>query len=175
MHRNTYLLVTFLAILAALVVGVNIGKKLAGPSSVTKPSTPLNTPAPTITAQVSTQIYTNAFCNTTLQYPQTFTKLTDASGSAVLVDSADTKQSILITCQKNIPPPPLPSNQIETINILSTSSNSGVSAMLYHDKSAKDGTLVDELIIPIPKTSLDFYIAGYGDTFNQVIRSITLH
>ena len=29
MHRNTFLLVLFLAILAALVVGVNIGKKLS--------------------------------------------------------------------------------------------------------------------------------------------------
>ena len=167
MHRNTYLLVTFLAIFAALVVGVNIGHKMSAPQT----TAPTNiTPSPTQSVNLT---YTNTFCNVNLQFPPTLSKLEDASGSAVLVDSKNTAQSILITCQKDIPLPPLPTDKTETKSI-TRSTGSSVSATLYHDTSAKDGTPIDELIFRIPNTKLDFYIAGYGDTFNQVVQTLKI-
>jgi len=166
MHRNTYLLVTFLAIFAALVVGVNIGHKISAPQT----TAPTNiTPTPTQSVNLT---YTNTFCNVSLQYPPSLSKLEDASGSAVLVDSKDTQQSILITCQKDIPLPAVPVNKTETISI--EGSSSPVSATMYHDTSSKDGTPLDELIFQVPHSTLDFYVAGYGNTFNQIIPSIKI-
>ncbi len=36
MHRNTYLLVSILAVIAALVVGVNVGKKITTAPQITQ-------------------------------------------------------------------------------------------------------------------------------------------
>lgn len=158
MHRNTYLLVVFLAVFAALVVGVNIGKRIAAPIQ----TTPTTTQSPTPT------VLQYSGCGIMLQYPTTLTLMDSASGSALLVDKTNTDQSVVVTCQKDIPRPALTTDNIETFVIAS------VSAKLYHDASAKDGTPIDELIFSHPKTGLDVFVAGYGETFNSVIASIIL-
>ncbi len=166
MHRNTYLVVIFLAILAALIVGVNIGKKLS-------PSTPLivSTPTPVPTPQAIP--YTNNFCGFSMEYPKTFTILENASGSAILNNPQNKAESITITCQKDIPRPPLTADKIESVSF-PTTTGATVSAKLYHDASVKDGAPIDALIFRHPKNTMDIFIAGFGDTFNKAIQTITI-
>ena len=82
MHRNTYILVSILAVLAALVVGVNVGKKLS-PTSVST-----NTPKPTISTHTpvvpSLQSFVDTACGFSLQYGSEFTLMDSGTGSAVL-------------------------------------------------------------------------------------------
>ncbi|HUD19920.1 MAG TPA: hypothetical protein VMR81_05765 [Patescibacteria group bacterium] len=171
MHRNTYFVVTFLAVFAALVVGVNIGKKFTGQNA--PPIQPSPTASPTL-ASIPLSTYTNSECGATLEFPSTLTKLEDGSGSAVLVNQTDTKQSILITCQDSIPRPPLDSNKIVQAFVPYSTGTGSVAATLYHDSSAKDGTPVDDFIVRIPKTTLDFYLSGFGTAFDDVVKSIRL-
>lgn len=168
MHRNTYLLVSFLAICAALLVGFNFGKRFQ-PSIGTGSPTPALTPTPT--PGVTT--YTDAYCGFSLQYPAGYTVLENASGSAILNNATDKTQSITLTCQTEIPRPPLPANKIETI-ALPTTTGATVSAKLYHDSSAKDGTPIDAVIFRHPTNTMDGFVAGYGEAFNAAIKTIQI-
>lgn len=162
MHRNTYLLVLALAILAALVVGVNIGKRFSAPLAIPNP-------LPTEPLQPALVPYTNTYCGFSTSYPNTLTLTTGASGSAVLTDSTNPGSSILIACQKGITRPPLTADKIE-VAIISGAAN----AKLYHDASPKDGTATDALIFTNPNSGLDVFISGLGPTFTQIISSIQL-
>lgn len=162
MHRNTYLLVIFLAIFASLVVGVNLGKRLNPPTPLTP--TPSSTTTPTSTSSK----YTNETCGFSLIYPTTLTLTDGATNSALFIHTTVKDQSIAVACQEEIPRPPLTTDRIETMII------SSVSAKLYHDASAKDGTQIDELIFRNPKTGMDIFIAGFGETFDQVIETLKL-
>lgn len=163
MHRNTYLLVSFLAVLAALVVGVNFGRRYAAPATVGQPSSP-NLPIPTANQALSE--YSNKHCGISFMYPSSFTKLESATGSAILVNPQNSDESIAIICQKEIPPPALPPEKIDSVQI------GTVSAKLYHDASAKDGKPLEALIFRHPITGLDIFIAGYGSAFNDLLKSI---
>jgi hypothetical protein len=168
MHRNTYLFVIFLAVFAALVVGVNIGRKLtAVPNPPAAPSNP--TPIPTLTPLN----YTNSVCGFTLAYPATLTMMGNTTTSAILANAKDAKQSVAIACQKDIPRPALTPANIETI-LIPNPGGATVSASLYHDSSAKDGSPIDELIFRNPKNGIDIFIAGIGDSYNQIIRTVEL-
>ncbi len=158
MHRNTYLFVTFLAVFAALVVGVNVGRQLTSRQSPIAPPSP--TPIPTH-VPIS---YTNPLCGFTLDYPASLTMMGNTTASAILTNTEDTTQSVVITCQKDIPRPALVPENIETI-LIQSPGGSTVSAKLYHDSSAKDGTPIDELIFRNPKNGIDIFIAGIGETF----------
>ena len=171
MHRNTYLFVTFLAIFAALVVGVNLGRRVSTPQNESTKTNLTPTPRVTLTPKLTT--YINTTCGFTLQYPDTLTKM-ESTGSAILADTATGAQSIAIACQKDIPRPPLPATKIETISFTGGDGASSLSAKLYHDASPKDGTPVDILIFRNPKTNVDAYIAGYGDMYNQILATLTL-
>jgi hypothetical protein len=173
MHRNTYLLVTFLAIFAALLVGVNLGRKIA-PSKESSAVSITATPSPIAAPPVTRSTYKNTFCGFSFQFPDTLTKLEDASGSALFVETSTTKQILAVACQKDIPRPPLVPEKIETLSFSSSPGAASISAKLYHDASAKDGTPVDALIFRNPKTGLDVYIAGFGDTYNEVLSTLTL-
>ncbi len=171
MHRNTYLLVIFLAVFAALVVGVNLGKRLSQPSPApTQPSTPSVTLTPTPT----TAIYSDETCGFSLVYSASLSILNNATGSALLVNEIDNDQSIAIACQEEIPRPPLTADKIETLVIYNEAKTASVSAKLYHDASPKDGTAIDELIFRHPKTGMDIFIAGFGKTFDDIITTIKL-
>lgn len=168
MHRNTYLLVIFLALFAALVIGVNIGRRLTG--TVTTPAvspTPAASPAPEMTE------YTNPLCGFTVSYPNTLTMMGSSTGSAILTNANDATQSVAIACQNDIPRPALDPTRTEKIQI-SNPGGSTISATLYHDTSAKDGTPIDKLMFRSPKNGADVFIAGSGDTFSEVIKSLRL-
>lgn len=167
MHRNTYFLVIILAVCAALLVGVNIGKRLTKQAPP-----PASLPSPTPAPGVTTQTYMNTFCGFSLDYPASFTILENASGSAILHNAADKTQSITLTCQKTIPRPALSEDKIETLTI-PVATDASVSAKLYHNSSAKDGTPIDAVIFKHPTNGMDGFVAGYGSAFDAAIK--TLH
>jgi hypothetical protein len=165
MPKNTFLLIAILAVFAALVIGVNIGKKFnTQPNTTELPQistpTPIATPTPTFSAFTG--------CGITLVYPKTLTKLDIETGGAMLVNSSDTKQSVAIACQKDIPRPALVTEKIEPMKIGS------VSATLYHDASEKDGASIDKLIFRHPKSGQDVYISGFGPSFNEILSTIVV-
>lgn len=173
MHRNTYLLVIFLAIFTALVVGVNIGKSFTKspqqspkPVNVTISITPLPSPSETF--------YSDELCGFSLSYPPQLTRLENGSGSAVLISPSDSTDSIIITCQKNIPRPSLAADKIETVSIPGTPLTASVAAKLFHSVSSKDGSPIDKLIFHHSALNLDILLAGYGDTFNKIIKTVKL-
>ena len=172
MHRNTYLLVSILAVIAALLIGVNLGKRFfTSPDSslINRPSiqpTISPSPAPLIS-------YINAVCGFSFEYPDVFTKMDNASGSAVLINQAS-NESITVTCQKNIPRKALPQEFIETVVLTDASRSASISATLYHDTAPIDGTPLDVLIFRNPKNGLDIFLAGTGVTFSRIIKTITL-
>lgn len=168
MQRNTLLLVSALAVLAALVVGVNIGRRMNPPAPV-KPA-----PAPTTASATPTPsllTYTSSDCGFSLEYTSDFSLLTGASGSAVLNFANDKSKSIEMTCQQSIPRPALPPDKIEHLFIPVTTGAS-VSASLYHDQNASDGSPLDALIFTHPSTKLDVFVSGYGGPFNALVRTI---
>ncbi|MBI5449042.1 hypothetical protein HY948_01865 [Candidatus Gottesmanbacteria bacterium] len=170
MHRNTYLLVIILAVVVALLIGVNIGKRFfISPNSslINRPSIP-PTVFPSPTPLIS---YINDVCGFSFLYPSSFTKMDNASGSALLIDP-DSNESITVTCQKDIPRRALPPEKIETKIVSNQSRSASISAKLYHDTSAKDGTPLDVLIFRNPKNGLDIFLAGTGITFQKIINSL---
>ncbi len=167
MHKNTLLLVSILAVCAALLIGVNIGKRLQKPT-LTTVSVPTPTPPP-----LTLQTYMDTYCGFSLSYPSTFIVMENASGSAILNSPSDKTQSITLTCQKGIPRPPLPEDKIETLTI-PTASGASVSAKLYHDSTARDGTPIDSVIFRHPTNGMDGFVAGYGDAFNAAIQTLQI-
>lgn len=174
MARNTYVVVLILAVFAALVSGVNIGRRLS-PAAIPQAMTPTPTPATTPTpAPTTLQLMESKECGFSIMYPSTLTLAGSSSTSAFLVDNKEASQSVALACQEDIPRPPLPADRIETRIIRNEARTASVSARLYHDASPKDGTRIDELIFRHPKTGIDVFIAGFGETFNQVIQTIKL-
>lgn len=169
MHRNTYVVVSILAVLAALVVGVNVGKKISPAPTEPSPVTPTLAPSP----EPQFQTYVNTICGFSIQYGNEFSLSDNASGSAILATGDDQSTSIAMTCQKNIPRPPIPADKMES-RTFTTTTGASTSATLYHDESAKDGTPMDALIFTHPTRKLDIFIAGYGTAFNALIKTIQI-
>ena len=170
MQRNTLLVVGILAVVAALVIGVNIGKKLSPASS---PATPIPTPtqAVVVSPTLFLQTYVDTACGFSLQYTSDFTLIDSATGSAILNFEGDRSKSIVMTCQKSIPRPALTPDKEVSLTI-PASIGASVSATLYHDQNASDGTPVDAVIFTHPTNKLDVFISGYGNPFNALIRTI---
>lgn len=166
MHRNTFYFIVLLAVFAAIVVGVNLGRNALSSSTPQQPTTPTQS-LPTPTPKLLT--YESNLCGITFTYPDTFNKIDIETGGVTLVNKENTNESIIVVCQKDIPRVPLTDDKIEQRTIGSASAN------LYHDASQKDGTPLDKLIFTHPALNKDVYIAGYGETFNAIISSLALH
>lgn len=169
MHRNTLLFISFLAVVAALLFGFNLGRRWYAPSPT---PTPLPTSSPQVKAPTKLLTYINSICGISFQYPDTLTKL-EATSGAMFVDSQNASNSVALACQAEIPRPPLAPEKVETVTLEATSGAS-ISAKLYHDASSKDGSPIDELIFTHPKTGLDVFIAGFGATFKQILNSLKI-
>lgn len=166
MHRNTYLLVSFLAVIAALIVGVNIGRTPSPSPTPQVPTQITGIPSPTpVAPQVRT--YNNATCRVRFEYPDTFTQLESASQAAAFRGPKD-GEGLLFTCQKDIPRPSVTEENMESVRI------SSVSGTIYHTMSTGDGTVIDSLIIRHPATKLDIFLAGSGQIFKDVVSTLTL-
>ena len=174
MYRRTYAFTIVLAIIATLIAIVNITGVIRN-KPVTRDTT-ISTTSATITPTTdapSTKIYTNKTCLFSLLYPDIYTLHEDASGTASLVQG-NSDDAIVMTCQKDIPRPPLPPTSIETKRIPSTANTATISAKLFHDKSAEDGKPIDALIFYNPSIDKDVFIAGYGDTFMQILATLSV-
>ncbi len=170
MHRNTYFLVSILAVLAALVVGVNIGRMAAPPPTSQSSTQDESGPTPSVISTPSEpqlKTYRNSYCRIRFDYPDNYTQLESASQAAAF-RGPGRGEGILLTCQKDIPRPSVTQENIEDIRI------SSVSGKIYHTQSAKDGTIVDSLIVRHPVTKLDIFLAGSGQVFKDVVSTLTL-
>lgn len=165
MHRNTYLLILFLTILACLVVGVNLGKKITKTPDIIQPTpsvsqVPTNTPTPKFT------LYTNSYCGLSIRYPDTHT-LSESSNTGVSF-TTQSGNEVALTCQKDIPRPALPTEKIEKLTVAS------ISATLYHEASPKDGTPIDIIIFRHPTNGMDVYLAGLGKDLVDFASTISI-
>lgn len=169
MYRNTYILVSVLAVIAALLIGVNIGRQFWEPQTVQPQATPTSTifPSPSVATTSAMKTYRNEFCNVSFDYPVRLTVLENASGSAAFT-GASAEEGVLLTCQKSIPRPALDEDRIEDVRIGS------VAAKLYHTQSASDGSAIDSLIFRHPATRLDVFLAGTGELFRTLITTLRL-
>ncbi len=169
MQKNTLLFASFLAVIASLLVGFNIGRSMPSSQTLVPTPKPIATPMPTLTYLSGTA------CGVTYQYPNTLTPM-ESSGSGVILTSQTTpSDAVVIVCQADIPRVPLAPNFMETIIINAATKTSTISATLYHDTSANDGTKVDKLIFTHPKTNMDVFIAGFGPVYQQLISTLTLN
>lgn len=190
MAKGTTIFLFFLTIVATLLFGINIGKKLGKseslsnlqpPTSNLQPTiSPTLTPKPTITlapaietspsATVIPRVkgistYTDQTCGFTFSYPGSFIRQkTVNSQSVIFTDPDNPNIAIATTCAKTIPRPPVSAEKIEAISL------DGVAAMLYHDQNS-DGTPRDEVIIKHPGNEMEIIIAGYGPIFQSALAS----
>ncbi len=174
MHRNTYLLIVFLAVFAALIVTINLYRFFTTAKTREQPATTTAHSAPTPIPADAWGVYTNTRCGFSLEYPLTLTKQEDASTSSVSLNSAGGQQIIAIACKNNIPRPATSSSNIQTTVVTNDAKSASAEATLYHDSSGTNGSQIDAFIFRIPDTTLDVFIAGFGDTFNQIIQTVKL-
>lgn len=165
MHRNTYLLILLLTILACLVVGVNLGKKIAKTPDTLEP-TPIISTIPTVIPTPKITLYTNSYCGVTISYPDTYT-LSESSNAGVSF-TTQSGNDVALTCQKDIPRPALPTEKVQTLSVAS------ISAKLYHDASPKDGTPIDIIIFRHPTNGMDIYLAGLGKDLTDFASTISI-
>ena len=164
MPKNTAIVILVLAILAAAVVLTNL-LPAANPGKTGKtPASSSLTPTPQVTALA----YKDSLCGIELNYPDSLNILEGPNGSVIFTGKSDAQNVIVVTCQKDLPRPALAADQTEELT------SGSVSATLYHDKNAKEGTPVDKLIFTNPANGLDVYVSGYGADFQKIISNIQL-
>ncbi len=171
MHRNTLLFVSFLAVVAAFLVGTLVGRNL--PQSTTITVAPASTPSAEPTKAVKLLKYSDQTCKLSLDYPNTLEVLESSNSGTIFTDPNNEKDTILVICQSDIPRLPLSPEKIESV-ILPAPKGATVSATLYHDASAKDGTPIDKLIFTHPTNGMDVLIAGFGTVYTQMLVSLRL-
>lgn len=191
MAKGTTVFIFILAVLATLLLGINIGKKIKQseifnlqnrPSPILTPTIfpPTLSPSPSpvllefnddnsITSSqkkvkgIST--YTNDTCGFSFSYPGSYMNTkTINSESKIFSDPDNPNEAIATTCAAKIPRPPVASEQIDSIVL------DNQPATLYHDKNP-DGSLRDEVIVKHPTRNIEIIIAGYGPTFQQTLSS----
>ncbi len=185
MVKNTALLLFFLCIVATLLIGINLGKKIGKNTDVPNLPVPTNPPVsvsptliPTVqlnlpptssattSANAETSTVTDQTCGFRLTFPSSYLKQkTENSQSQIFTNPDKPEEGVATACQEEIPKPPLTADKIESIIL------DGVAATLYHDQNAKDGTPRDEVIVKHPSKNLEVIIAGYGTIFRQALSS----
>lgn len=179
MAKATLLLLTLLALIATLLFGINIGKKIEQwqqtpsptPKKVITPPKSKASFTPTKTASPSAipkdkMVYRNTNCGYEIVYPKSWIKTEYDARSIALAESQATESSrVAIVCTTEIPKPPLPPDKIEKITL------STISATLYHDSSPLDGSPLDEVIATIPGKNMEIFIAGFGDSLQEILSS----
>ncbi len=161
MHRNTYLLMIFLAVFTAIVVGVNLTK---GPD---KTPESVEQPAPSPQEKKPT-VYELTGCGIAFPIPVDHTAL-EGPGNNVVFTGNTGGDTIIVTCQKNIPLPKLTADKIEQLGFeLPNKPDASFSATLYHDAQS------DKLIFKHPTNGLDIFISGLGKNFQSLIRNLSI-
>lgn len=176
--RNTFILISVLAVSAALLLGINIGRKFGTGQTAPLPSAvnyqpidltqggKLSSPIPSSSGSPLNVKTKSLSCGISFISPANFS-LTEASMAAQLTNN-NTQESIRLVCTSEIPRPPLTPDKIEDITV------AGIKTKLYHDASAKDGTPVDVVIFKHPQNNLDVGLFGFGDNFKEFLNTVNL-
>lgn len=177
MAKGTIIFIFLLSLLATLLAGINIGKKLSSQPPTGKQTTINLTPTiiPSLKPSPSSStsalpngrtLYTNNACGYEVSYPSTWIKSEyDPKSVAFAVSQASASAKIAVICAAEVPRPPLLPEKIVDYKL------GTVSAKIYHDTSPKDGSPLDELIAKMPDKNLDIYIAGFGPAFTAILSS----
>jgi len=118
------------------------------------------------------QEYKNDKFGFKLRYPadwEVIEEEIDVGHEAYNITFKKVETEINLIVQKDIPRPALEDSDVEKKLL-----PSGLAVQLYHDTEDRDGSDVDRVIFDLPESDYDFYIAGYGNVFNQVYQSIEL-
>ena len=194
MAKGTVILLFILAVIASLLVGINIGKniqlsksaiqliptptniqpKTYNPSPTTynpQPTTIPSTPSALLTPDIrgtnasGNTTYSNKGCGFTFSYPGSYINEKSVNNqSIILVDPDNPSDTIATTCSASIPRPPVSQDKIEATAL------GGVPATLYHDQT-DGGQPRDDVIVKNPYNNLEIIIAGYGPTFQSALAS----
>lgn len=180
MAKGTVIFLSILAVIALLLLGINIGKKISTPSSVSVAPTLYNSqptvyvPSPTVAPTVANQspitdnqsmsTFTDSSCGYSFSYPGSFMRQETVNKKSVIyVDPKNPKIVIAATCETTLPRPPLSPDKQETVTL------GGTTGTLYHDTDT-NGNPRDEIFVKHPTNGMEIVIAGYGEIF-QTIRS----
>lgn len=166
MHRNTAILILVLAVIAALLIGLNIGKTI-NPQQQLAPTPQLTTPAPSPLPENQITEFTMPECGLSFRYTNDFS-IETATQSARLNSKINKDEHINVACATQIPRPPLTPENIDKATI------AGLTVNLYHDASAQDGSPLDAVIFTHPTNGLDVAFLGFGDAFNQLLTTVKL-
>ncbi len=184
MAKGTIFFLFFLAIIAVLLFGINIGKKLEksqvsvmpSPTNYQLQTTNYPTTFPTLSFIPNASnsavlingkyVYSNLNCGYEITYPQNWLRL-DYDGRSIGLSNTSSSPSsnLAIICAPNIPKPALSADRINEYKI------GTISAKLYHDASPKDGSPLDEIIAKIPDKNMEIFIAGFGPTLTEILSS----
>lgn len=174
MPKRAIALLIFLTVIATLLIGINIGKKLSlsqgQPLQTASSPSPFISPTliPTVTAslQEGISLYRDVNCGYEFQYLGSYKQFSNEGFTSIQIsDPEGSLPDLVATCQAEIPKPPLAAERIEAIVL------DGVRTFLYHDTSQKDGSPRDEIIVKHPLKNLEIIIAGYGEYFNEATSS----
>ncbi|MDO8452050.1 MAG: hypothetical protein Q7S76_04245 [bacterium] len=165
MPRNTFIFIVLLSVFAAMTAVVNFAPRFTQSAPLLEPQDLSPTPSSTIPTLLS---YENTACGISFRYPNTLTALGDTPRNAVFTNQHGEADTIMLTCQEEIPRPPLEENRTETVAIGS------ISATLYHDGSGRDETPIDKLIFFHPQKNLDVLIAGLGPSFQNMLETLAI-
>lgn len=170
MHKNTYLLATVLAIITALVIGVNIGKKIPNQSQPTnneQPDLVSLTPSPTIPTSILKN-YENSECGFSFSYPDNLTRLDSTMSNAVFADLKQPGDTIIVLCQETIPEPAAKA-QAMTITY---DKGASISAMRYEESDNEK--VIESILFNHPDNGMAILITGQGETFEQILRTLNV-
>jgi hypothetical protein len=164
--------VSLLAVFAALVAGVNIGKKFypAPPDKNSQtiqkitpsPSAPKASPTPAF------QLFTDSTCGVSFIYPANLSEIEIPTGGIMLTRVSNPSETVYYNCSKAIAKPDLAVNNIVNITV------GTVSAKLYQDYTPAEGKPMNKLIFRHPGNKMEIQIGGLGDNFNIATTSVNI-
>lgn len=180
MAKGTVIFLGILALIAVLLFGINLGKKIGNPNLSQNPGVMPSVqptemlPSPTVfipspTEQVSYSgqaitTFSDNTCGYSFSYPGSFIRQKTANErSVVYLDQSHPQVSIAATCAPALPRPSLGPDRQENVTL------GGVSGILYHDVDPR-GIPREEIIVKHPVNGMEIIIAGSGEIF-QTVRS----
>lgn len=174
MHRNTALVIVFLGLFAAAVVGVNIARLTTNPQPEnnfkeenappvsTGKSEPTETPISALPFEI-------ADCGISLTYPATFSKVSLENGATTFLDPASPIDATTIQCQ-NFLPKQYPKGSTTTTVMIGS-----ISATLYTPPVATGSALEKKkLYFRNTTAKKDIVISGSGETFTTLFSTLTI-
>lgn len=194
MHRNTATTIAGLSVIAALLFGINVGRKIprfdtqppanqegqqlgaqTKKSDTSKPTMqplPLATASPAPAASDSATLgaqttYTNDTCGYSTSYPSDWLYTEHTVLTTTFSDPTNSGNQISIICQADIPRPAVEPKLVESF-MLGT-----VRSEMYHDTDPSTGNPLTAVIATVPGKELDIIISGNGPEFDHVLANFS--